>query len=137
LTWRDMLFSSLFDFGMGCIIAVMCPLDGIYPPSLSFPWLGWFWPCAAPLFACWFDEGVLFVLSLQPCLLASACLFPAASYSFRNVLQSFIACMDTLFPSTNAKCIWHGPFSISSGDGLYSLGPLDWNLLLLLESSLP
>jgi hypothetical protein len=37
LTWRDMLFSSLFDFGMGCIIAAMCPLDGIYPPSLSFP----------------------------------------------------------------------------------------------------
>jgi hypothetical protein len=37
LTCRDMLFSSLFDFGTGCIIAVMCPLDGIYPPSLSFP----------------------------------------------------------------------------------------------------
>jgi hypothetical protein len=32
-----MLFSSLFDFGMGCIIIAMCPLDGIYAPSLSFP----------------------------------------------------------------------------------------------------
>jgi hypothetical protein len=51
LTWGDMLFSSLFDFGMGCIIAVMCPLYGIYPPSLPFPWYGWFWPCTAPLFA--------------------------------------------------------------------------------------
>jgi hypothetical protein len=41
-TYRVILFSSLFDFGTGCIIAVMCPLDGIYPPSLSCPWLGWF-----------------------------------------------------------------------------------------------
>jgi hypothetical protein len=37
LTWRFMLFSSLFDFGTGCIIVVMCPLDGMYPPSLSCP----------------------------------------------------------------------------------------------------
>jgi hypothetical protein len=29
LTCREMLFSSLCDFGIGCIIAVMCPLDGI------------------------------------------------------------------------------------------------------------
>jgi hypothetical protein len=41
LTWRVMLFSSLFDFGTGCIIAVMCPLDGTYPPLLSCPWFGW------------------------------------------------------------------------------------------------
>jgi hypothetical protein len=37
LTWRDMLFSYLFDFGTSCIIVVMFPLDGIYPPSLLFP----------------------------------------------------------------------------------------------------
>jgi hypothetical protein len=37
LTCRVMLFSSLFDFGAGYIIAVMCPLDGTYPPSLSCP----------------------------------------------------------------------------------------------------
>jgi hypothetical protein len=36
-TLRVMLFSSLFDFGTGCIIVVICPLDGIYPPLLSFP----------------------------------------------------------------------------------------------------
>jgi hypothetical protein len=41
-TCRVILFSSLFDFGTGCIIAVMCRLDGIYPPSLSCLWLGWF-----------------------------------------------------------------------------------------------
>jgi hypothetical protein len=41
-TCRVILFSLLFDFGTGCIIAVMCPLDGIYLPSLSCPWLGWF-----------------------------------------------------------------------------------------------
>jgi hypothetical protein len=40
LTYRVMLFSSLFDFGTGCIIAVMCPLDGTYPPLLSRPWFG-------------------------------------------------------------------------------------------------
>jgi hypothetical protein len=50
LTCRDMLFCSLFDFGTGWIIAVMCPFDGIYP--LLF-WLPWFCcPCAgaSPLF---------------------------------------------------------------------------------------
>jgi hypothetical protein len=31
------------------------------------------------LFAWWFDDGALFVLQSLPCLLASACLFPAAS----------------------------------------------------------
>jgi hypothetical protein len=56
-----MCFLSLLDFGMGCIIAVMCPLDGIYPPSLLFPWFGWFCPCVVPLFGCCFAEGVLFV----------------------------------------------------------------------------
>jgi hypothetical protein len=40
-------------------------------------------------------------------------------------LQSFIRCLDTLFPSMNMECMWHGPFSMSSGDGLYSRGPLD------------
>jgi hypothetical protein len=40
LTWQVMLFSSLFDFGTGCINAVMCPLDGTYPPSSSRPWFG-------------------------------------------------------------------------------------------------
>jgi hypothetical protein len=35
LTCRVMLFSSLFDLGTGCIIAVMCPLDGTYPSSSS------------------------------------------------------------------------------------------------------
>jgi hypothetical protein len=33
LTCREMLFSSLCDFDTGYIITVMCPLDGIYPPS--------------------------------------------------------------------------------------------------------
>jgi hypothetical protein len=37
LTWRVILFSSLFDSGTGYIIVVMCPLDGTYPPSLSCP----------------------------------------------------------------------------------------------------
>jgi hypothetical protein len=55
-----------------------------------------------------------------PCLIALACLLIAASWSFKNVFQSFIASLDTLFPSTNAECIWHGPFNISSGDGWYS-----------------
>jgi hypothetical protein len=50
-----------------------------------------------------------------------ACLLIAASWSFKNIVQSFIACLDTCFPSTNTECMWHGPFSISSGDGLYSL----------------
>jgi hypothetical protein len=65
------------------------------------------------------------VFPLYPYLFALACLLTATSWSFKNVLQSFIACLDTLFPTTNAKCIWHGPFSISSGDGLYSRGSLD------------
>jgi hypothetical protein len=29
LTCREMIFYSLFDFGTDCIIALMCPLDGI------------------------------------------------------------------------------------------------------------
>jgi hypothetical protein len=33
-----MLFCSLLDFGMGFIIAAMCPFDGIYPPSFGLPW---------------------------------------------------------------------------------------------------
>jgi hypothetical protein len=37
LTSREMLFCSLFDFGTRCIIALMCPLDEMYPPSFSFP----------------------------------------------------------------------------------------------------
>jgi hypothetical protein len=56
------------------------------------------------------------VFPSYPCLFASACLFSAASWSFKNVVQSFIACLDTRFPSRNAECMWHGPFSISSGD---------------------
>jgi hypothetical protein len=44
LTYRVMLFSSLFDLGTGYIIAVICPLDGMYPPSSSRPWLGWSCP---------------------------------------------------------------------------------------------
>jgi hypothetical protein len=32
-----MLFSSLFNLGTGCIIAVMCPLDRTYPLSSSRP----------------------------------------------------------------------------------------------------
>jgi hypothetical protein len=44
LTYLVMLFSSLFDLDTGCIIAVMCPLDGTYPPSSSRPWLGWSCP---------------------------------------------------------------------------------------------
>jgi hypothetical protein len=40
LTCRVILFSSLFDLGIGCIIAVMCPLDGTYPSSSSCPWFG-------------------------------------------------------------------------------------------------
>jgi hypothetical protein len=78
-TWWVMLFSSLFEFGTGCIIAIICPLDGIYPPSLSFPWLGWFWPCEAPLFVCWIDGGALFVFPSYPCLLALAYLLNATS----------------------------------------------------------
>jgi hypothetical protein len=56
-------------------------------------------------------------------------LLSAASCSFKNVVQSFIACQDTRFPLTNAEWIWHGPLSISSGDGLYSLDSLGWNFL--------
>jgi hypothetical protein len=41
LTCRVMLFSSLFDLGTSCIIAVMCHLDGTYPSSSSRPWFGW------------------------------------------------------------------------------------------------
>jgi hypothetical protein len=89
------------------------------------------------LFAYWVVVGALFVFPSYPCLFASACLLTAASWSFKNVLQSFIVCLDTLFPSTNAKCIWHGPFSISSGDGLYSRASLVWDLLLLLKPYLP
>jgi hypothetical protein len=70
------------------------------------------------------------VFPSYPCLLASTCLRIAASWSFKNVVQSFIACLDTLFPSTNAECIWHGPLSMSSGDGLYSRDSFDWNFLL-------
>jgi hypothetical protein len=44
LSYWVMLFSSLFDLGTSCIIAEMCPLDGIYPSSLSCPWFGWFCP---------------------------------------------------------------------------------------------
>jgi hypothetical protein len=32
-------------------------------------------------------------------------LFIAASCSFKNVVQSFIVCLDTHFPSMNAECI--------------------------------
>jgi hypothetical protein len=64
------------------------------------------------------------VFPSYPCLFASACLLIAASWSLKNIVQSFIACLDTRFPLTNAECIWHGPFSISSSDGLYSLGSL-------------
>jgi hypothetical protein len=64
------------------------------------------------------------VFPSYPCHFALACLFSAASCSFKNVVQSFIACLDTRFPSTNAVCMSHGPFSISSGDGLYSLDSL-------------
>jgi hypothetical protein len=73
-----MLFSSLFNFGTGCIIAMMCPLDGTYPLSLSCPWFGWSWPWGTPLFPCWL-AGALFVFPSYPCLFASACLFSAAS----------------------------------------------------------
>jgi hypothetical protein len=59
-----------------------------------------------------------------PCILALDCLYPTASCSLMNVLQSFIACRDTLLPSTYALFMWHGPLSISSGDWLYSLEPL-------------
>jgi hypothetical protein len=69
------------------------------------------------------------LLPSNPCRLASVCLFRAASCSFKNVVQSFIVCLDTRFPSTNAECIWQGPLSISSGDGLYSLGSLVGNFL--------
>jgi hypothetical protein len=62
------------------------------------------------------------VFPLYPCPFALACLLIAASWSFKNIVQSFIACLDTRFPSTNVECIWHGLFSISSSDGLYSLG---------------
>jgi hypothetical protein len=64
-----------------------------------------------------------------PCRFASVFLFSAASCSFRNVVQSFIVCLDTRFPSTNAECIWQGPFNMSSGDGLYSLDSLAGNFL--------
>jgi hypothetical protein len=40
LTCRVILFSSLFDLGTGCIIAVMCPLDGTYLSSSLRPWFG-------------------------------------------------------------------------------------------------
>jgi hypothetical protein len=102
LTCQEMLFYSLCDFGTGYIIAVMCPLDGMYPPSLLFPWFGWLCPCTAPLVAWWLAGGALFVFPSKPCLLALAYLFPATSWSFKNVLQSFIACRDTLLPSMNA-----------------------------------
>jgi hypothetical protein len=118
----------LFDLGTGCIIAVMCPFDGTYPSSSSRPWFDWSWPLGAPLFPCWV-AGALLLFPLYPCHFASACLLSAASYSFKNVVQSFIACLDTHFPSTNAEWIWHGPLSISSGDGLYSLDSLGWNFL--------
>jgi hypothetical protein len=102
LTCREMLFCSLFDFGTGCIITMMCLLDGMYPPSFLFPWLGWPCPCAASFVACWVAGGALLVFPSYPCLLASAYLCPTASCSLRNVLQSFIACHDTLLPSTYA-----------------------------------
>jgi hypothetical protein len=111
LTCRVMPFSSLFDFGTGCIIAVMCPLDGTYPPSLSHPWFGCSWSWGAPLFPYWL-VGVLFLFPLYPCLFALACLLIIASWSFKNVVQSFIACLDTCFPSTNMECMWHGDTSI-------------------------
>jgi hypothetical protein len=49
------------------------------------------------------------VFPSYPCHFASACLLSAASCNFKNVVQSFIACLDTHFPSTNAEWIWHGP----------------------------
>jgi hypothetical protein len=61
LTCREMLFSSLCDFGTGCIIAVMCPSDDIYPPLFSFPWFCLPCPCDALLVAYWFVGGALFV----------------------------------------------------------------------------
>jgi hypothetical protein len=70
------------------------------------------------------------VFPSYPCLFASACLLSAASWSFKNVVQSFIACLDTRFPLANTECMWHGPFNISSGDGLYSLGSFVWIFLL-------
>jgi hypothetical protein len=45
------------------------------------------------------------LLPSNPCHLALVCLFSATSYSFKNVAQSFIACLDTRFPSTNTECI--------------------------------
>jgi hypothetical protein len=71
------------------------------------------------------------VFPSYPCLFASTCLRIATSCSFKNIVQSFIACLDTLFLSTNAECIWHGPFSISSGDGLYSRGSFPRNFCCL------
>jgi hypothetical protein len=127
LTCQVILFSSLFALGTGCIIVVMCPLDGTYPSSSSCPWFGWSYPWGAPLFPCWFVGGLL--LPSYPYHLDLICLFNAASCSFKNIVQSFIACMDTRFPSTNAECIWQGPFSMSSGDGLYSLDSLVGNFL--------
>jgi hypothetical protein len=128
LTCRVILFSSLFDLGTGCIIVVMCPLDGTYPSSSSRPWFDWSWLLGAPLFPCWVI-GALLVFPSYPCRFASAYLLSAASCNFKNVAQSFIACLDTRFPSTNAEWIWHGLLSISSGDGLYSLDSLGWNFL--------
>jgi hypothetical protein len=69
------------------------------------------------------------VFPSYPWRFALACLLSAASCSFKNVVQSFIACLDTHFPSMNAEWIWHGSLSISSGDGLYSLDSLGGNFL--------
>jgi hypothetical protein len=44
LTCRVILFSSLFDLGTGCIIAVMCLLDGTYPSSSLCPSFVWSCP---------------------------------------------------------------------------------------------
>jgi hypothetical protein len=80
-TCLDILFSSFFDFGTGWIIVAMWPLDWMYPPLLWLPKFNYPWVVASP----WLGNGVGgggTSYAIDPGV--PACLYPMASYCFKN-----------------------------------------------------